>query len=133
MPLLLDTDIAIHLRDGYLPIVARVSQIADDVAMSVVTLVELMAELAVGGRLAEHRKAGIADLLNLYELLDLDRRVTEVYGSLIESLGFSRTRVFDRLIAATALVHDLTLVTINGADFRDIPDLKLDVWTLPAQ
>ena len=42
-------------------------------------------------------------------------------------------RILDRLIAATAIVHDLTLVTINGADFRDIPGLKLEAWPAPDQ
>ena len=32
------------------------------------------------------------------------------------------------MIVATALVHDLTLVTMNGADFNDIAGLKLEVW-----
>jgi predicted nucleic acid-binding protein len=57
----------------------------------------------------------------------------EQYGDIVRANGFSRTRVFDRLIAATALVHDLTLVTINGADFRDNPGLNLEVWPVPAQ
>ena len=36
-----------------------------------------------------------------------------------------RPRGLDLLIAATALEHDLTLVTRNTADYRDVPGLKL--------
>lgn len=36
-----------------------------------------------------------------------------------------RPRAFDLLIAATALEHDLTLVTHNIKDYNDIPRLKL--------
>jgi predicted nucleic acid-binding protein len=32
------------------------------------------------------------------------------------------------MIASVALVHDLTLVTHNTADFRFIPGLRLDDW-----
>jgi predicted nucleic acid-binding protein len=31
----------------------------------------------------------------------------------------------DAIIAATALVHDLSLVTRNEEDFKDIPGLRL--------
>lgn len=37
----------------------------------------------------------------------------------------------DLLIASVALVYDLTLVTHNSADFRNIPDLRLDDWLSP--
>jgi len=36
------------------------------------------------------------------------------------------------MIAATAMVQGLTLVTINGDDFRDIGGLSLDIWPSPA-
>jgi len=32
------------------------------------------------------------------------------------------------MIASVALVHDLTLVTHNTADFQRIPQLRLDDW-----
>lgn len=37
----------------------------------------------------------------------------------------------DLLIASVALVYDLTLVTNNTADFRNIPGLRLEDWLAP--
>ena len=37
----------------------------------------------------------------------------------------------DLLIAAVALRHDLTLVTHNTADFKNVPGLRLDDWLIP--
>ncbi len=34
----------------------------------------------------------------------------------------------DLMIGAVTLVHDLTLVTNNTTDFRNIPRLRLDDW-----
>jgi tRNA(fMet)-specific endonuclease VapC len=35
------------------------------------------------------------------------------------------------MIASVALIHDLTLVTHNTADFRSVPGLRLDDWLAP--
>jgi tRNA(fMet)-specific endonuclease VapC len=37
----------------------------------------------------------------------------------------------DLMIASVALVHNLTLVTHNTADFQNIPGLRLDDWLKP--
>ena len=37
----------------------------------------------------------------------------------------------DLMIATAALVHDLTLVTHNTADFQNIPGLRLEDWLTP--
>ena len=37
----------------------------------------------------------------------------------------------DLLIASTALVYDLSLVTHNTTDFQNIPDLRLEDWLAP--
>jgi predicted nucleic acid-binding protein len=34
----------------------------------------------------------------------------------------------DLMIASVAVVYDLTLVTHNTADFRNVPDLRLEDW-----
>lgn len=46
----------------------------------------------------------------------------------MDATDFSRRRIIDRMIAAQALLHDATLVTMNGEDFKDIPGLKLLIW-----
>ena len=131
--LLLDTNIAIHLRDSDLPIVRRVAAIEDDLAITLISLIELRGGLNRVPELVANRRRGLADLLDGVEVIGFTRSVVDVYGKIVDALGFSRPRILDRLIAATAIVHDLTLVTINGPDFRDIPALKLAIWPAPAQ
>lgn len=53
-------------------------------------------------------------------LLDTDR------GTLLQQ-GMS-VPTADLMIASAALVHGLTLVTHNTADFQSIPGLRLDDW-----
>lgn len=126
--LLLDTNIAIHLRDADQMFVDRLTGITDDLAISLMTLVELKGGLGRKPALAASRRQGLLDLLTSVAVIGFDRAIVDAYGNIVDVLGFSRRSILDRLIAATALVHDLTLVTINGPDFRDIPGLKLEVW-----
>ena len=58
-------------------------------------------------------------------VLPFDAAAAEVYSS----LSFSRAS-FDRLIAAHALALGLTLVTDNERHFAEIPDLRVENWTL---
>ena len=97
------------------------------------TLVELQAGVYANRELTDARRAGLDRLLSRFPVLQLTVEVIDRYGAIIAELGYARTRVFDRLIAATAIVHDFTLVTINGPDFRDIPGLQLEVWPAPGQ
>lgn len=63
-------------------------------------------------------------------ILDVDREVATLWGTLSGQL-LLRGRpkpVVDGLIAATALVHDLTLVTRNVSDFRDFGVKVINPW-----
>lgn len=56
-------------------------------------------------------------------------RFGQLRGTLLkQGVGVSP---IDLMIAAVALVHQLTLVTHNTADFQHIPGLGLEDWLLP--
>lgn len=57
-------------------------------------------------------------------VLDFDYKAARAYAT----LPFKRAS-YDRLIAAHALSHGLTVVTDNVADFTDVPGLKVENWT----
>jgi len=59
-------------------------------------------------------------------IFDIDERIAVQWGK----IAAIRTRgVPDGLIAATAVVHDLTIVTRNVADFADIGVPVIDPWS----
>jgi tRNA(fMet)-specific endonuclease VapC len=53
--------------------------------------------------------------------------------SMFEQLRRQRVRIgtMDLRMAATALVHDLILLTRNAKDFSQVPGLTFEDWTLP--
>jgi tRNA(fMet)-specific endonuclease VapC len=72
----------------------------------------------------------IADLREEVELLVYDEPSAEQFGRLRGILKRQGIAVSapDLMIAAVALVHDLTLVTHNTADFQRVPGLRLVDW-----
>ena len=75
----------------------------------------------------------IGDLLQEVHVLDFDSACAERFGQVRGTLlqqGISVSRM-DLLIASVALVHDLTLVTHNTADYLNVPGLRLDNWLTP--
>jgi tRNA(fMet)-specific endonuclease VapC len=70
------------------------------------------------------------DLLLDVVVLGYDEACAKTFGRLRGILlqrGLPTSRL-DTMIAAVALVHDLTLVTHNTADFQDIPSLRMEDW-----
>lgn len=99
--------------------------------MSILTVVELEAGLhRAGDDLAAYR-ARLDAIFCEFQVLPLGPAEAVIYAGIVERCGYSRRRIIDRLIAATAIAADATLITMNGADFRDIPGLKLDIWSAP--
>jgi tRNA(fMet)-specific endonuclease VapC len=121
---LLDSNICIYvLRDGAGRAALR---LGDSNRGSVVTSMIVYAEVMRGFASVEPALTiGATRLFDLVEPLPFDRRAAELYTM----LPFKRAS-FDRLIAAHALSMGLTLVTNNERDFADIPDLKVENWTI---
>jgi tRNA(fMet)-specific endonuclease VapC len=75
----------------------------------------------------------IGDLLQEVAVLDFDSACAERFGKVQGELSQNGISVpeTDLMIASVALVHNLTLVTHNTADFQNIPGLRLDDWLTP--
>ena len=75
----------------------------------------------------------IADLRIFLQILDFDPDCAEQFGKLrgyLKPRGVSVGPI-DLMVASVALVHNLTLVTHNTADFTSIPGLRLEDWLTP--
>lgn len=126
MAYLLDTNVAIHLRDGDVAITDRVAALDGAVLMSVVTRVELEGGVYREPAHAKLRRARLDTMLAAIPTLAFDDAAADAYGSIVAHAGYSRRKLLDRMIAAQALVHRATLVTLDAADFGDVPGLQLE-------
>ena len=129
---LLDTNIcSLHMRHPA-GLAHRFFQYAGGITTSTVVMAELYAG-AYKHPDPPKLLALIADLVQDVTVLDFDSACAEQFGKLRGGLlrvGIT-VPVADLMIAAVALVHDLTLVTNNTADFKNIPDLRLVDWLTP--
>ena len=125
---LLDSDAAIHLRDGTAGVSQRLVTLGVIPHLSLITRIELEGGVVAVPALREHRRTALDRLLATLPTLPVDDKVAAQYRTIVEALGYSRRQVLDRLIAATAIVHQLRLITMNADDFRVIPGLSLEVW-----
>lgn len=128
MAFLLDTNVAIHLRDGDATVAERVRSLQGAVLISIVTRVELEGGVHREPAHAAVRRARLDVLLSAIPTLAFDDLAATTYGSIVAAAGYSRRRLLDRMIAAQALVHRAELVTLNPDDFSDVPGLVVRAW-----
>jgi tRNA(fMet)-specific endonuclease VapC len=124
MKYLLDTNIIVALAIYGEPNVTRraASCDADDLVTSSIAL----AEVAFGSeRGLPPTMAALRAFLDEVPVLDFDYKAALAYAQ----LPFKRAS-FDRLIAAHALSQDLIVVTGNEKDFSEVPNLKVENWTV---
>lgn len=128
MAYLIDTNVAIHLRDGDPVVTGKIVALDDAILMSVVTRVELEGGVYRDPVDGPIRRARLDALLSAIPTLAFDAAAAEAYGAIVAHAGYSRRKLLDRMIAAQSLVHRATLVTMNPDDFADIVGLDLRAW-----
>src|SRR5262245_64570163 len=105
----------------------------DGFAISIISYLEAFEGTSRRGSSVEEAEDKVRAFVSGVPVLPISLEIAERCARLREQLrreGKSVcSRAFDLIIAATALDHDLTLVTRNSADYRDVPDLRLYVPT----
>lgn len=132
MSYLLDTDtVSAHLRANR-TVSDRIGQYFGRVHVSTITVGELTAWV-LRKRVSRRKAVDLGYFLSDVSVLPVTEAIARKFGELrAESLDRGRpTPTMDLWIAATSLVHNLTLVTHNVKDFENVPDLALVDWTIP--
>jgi tRNA(fMet)-specific endonuclease VapC len=130
LPYLIDTNIAIHARDGTDAVLEKLVENDGEVLLSALSLAELQRGVYRDPRLAALREARLEVLLRGLPVLPFDASAAIAYGRIIAQCGWVRGRDYDRMIAGHAISSNSVLVTNNLADFSDIPGLTLENWVV---
>jgi tRNA(fMet)-specific endonuclease VapC len=129
MSFLIDTDIcSAHLRNRG-NVSSRFLQYTGRLHLSTLTAGELYCWALRRNAPPQHLD-GLIDFLSDVTILNVDNEVARVFGEIrsgLLDLGQPVGSV-DVFIAATALVHSLTLVTHNTRHFAVIPGLDIVDW-----
>ncbi len=128
MAYLIDTNIAIHARDGTDAVLDKLAEHDGEVLLSALSLVELQRGLYRNPAFTAIRQARLEVLLRGLPVLPFDASAARAYGRIIAQCGWARGRDYDRMIAAHAISSGSILVTNNEADFRDIAGLSMENW-----
>ena len=123
---LIDTNVVIDYLGKNLPTsgMTFMNVVIDTVpTISVVTKIEVL-----GFNTTEEHYQLLVDFMNDAAILQLTENVV-TQSIVVRKLR--KTKLPDAIIAATALVYELTLITRNIKDFENIPGLQiLDPWNL---
>jgi tRNA(fMet)-specific endonuclease VapC len=125
---LLDTSVAIEVRDRSQAILDKLDQLNGRFAISVITRVELEGGVHREPASAALRRQRLDVFLSHMPVLPFEEKDADRYGFILQSFGFSRRKILDRMIAAQALNAKATLVTLNPQDFEETTDLQVLGW-----
>ena len=125
MPYLVDTDVLVDVSRNNEAAIDFLDQLDDSWSLSIITALELI----VGAR-NKKEVSQVDQLIALYSAIPLTAEIgNSSYGLLRQFAKSHGLRVFDSLIAATAIENNLTLLSKNKKHFRMISDLNLEIPT----
>ena len=132
MSFLLDTDIASAYLQGNGRVFNRFIQHSGGLHISIISLSELYSWVYVADDPTK-RESGLLTMLSDVTILPLDDDIARKCGQVRADLQRKGTKIptLDLLIATTALLHDLTVVTHNQRHFSLVPNLRIEDWLLP--
>ena len=128
---LIDTNVAIHLRDGDDSIEQKMAALEGGLFLSVVSLVELQGGIYRDPTQTERMRVRLDTIIESLTVVTFKADEAQRYGEIVRHVGYSRSKLLDRMIAAQAIAIGATLITMNGSDFQDIPGLSLEIWPSP--
>jgi predicted nucleic acid-binding protein len=117
---LIDTNVVIDYLGQKIPLSGMkfMNNIIDNIPnVSVITKIEVLGFNAP----AEHYQL-LTDFMNDATVIELTNKVVD---ACIEIRKNYKTKLPDAVIAATALVYDLTIISRNVSDFKNIQNLKV--------
>ena len=125
---LVDTDWVIHYLKGRRPFVERLRVLEEQgLAISVINLGELY-EGVYGATEPEKREQGLKDFLQGVTVLGLDEETCRIFGQERQRLRRAGNLPgdMDLFIGATALRHNLIVLTNNRSHFERIESLRIE-------
>jgi len=132
---LLDTNIAIYvLRQRPIEVLSTFNTNASRMAMSSITLAELMHGAEKSSRMSENL-AAVEDFCSRLQVLPYGAKAAQHYGTIraaLEKIG-QPISVNDLHIAAHARSEGLVMVSNNMGEFARVPGLELENWVYTAQ
>jgi tRNA(fMet)-specific endonuclease VapC len=133
MSFLLDTDTCSFHMKRPSGLVHRFMQHSGGLFLATISLAELYAWAYRRSNPKKLLDTIANDLLLSVTVLDFDSICAEQFGKVRGALLQQGLQVPtpDLMIASVALVHNLTLVTHNTADYQHVPGLRLDDWLIP--
>ena len=115
---LIDTNIAIHARDGTDAVLAKLAEHDGEVLLSAVSLAELQRGAYRDPSLTAIRQVRLEVLLRGLPVLPFDASAAVDYGRIIAQCGWARRRDYDRMIAAHAINSHSIFVTEQLGRFQ---------------
>ena len=130
MMFLLDPDTCVFWLRGQAAVHARLAAVEPEaLSISVITLAELRYGANCSAQPGANHQA-IDDFVSGVAVLAVDADIARAFGEIKAQLRRQGNLIedFDLLLAATALVNDLAVITNNTAHFGRIAGLTIDNW-----